>query len=195
MIVTMEHLTAHPLYVRWKALKSRRILCAAWASSFTAFRDGVGDRPPGSKKLARIDDGALMGPLNFRWTLTPSAADQRRYVREWHQANPEYSKDRHFKARYGITFADYQQMHADRDGKCDICGNRETHFGRKNKRGEVYLCVDHDHETGAVRGLLCGACNVGLGALGDNALTLLRAVGYLRQHERERAKKRLRVVE
>jgi hypothetical protein len=41
------------------------------------------------------------------------------------------------------------------------------------------LVVDHDHNTGAVRGLLCHSCNTGLGHLGDSVETLARALDYL----------------
>lgn len=195
MIITMENhpLTQHPLYVRWKTLKHRGVLCAAWAESFVAFRDGLGGNAPdeGSKKLARLDNDAPMGPTNFRWTTTPTEDDQRRYIRDWHRRKPEYSKNRHFLEKYGITLADYRRMHDERDGRCDICGNRESRFIRKNHRGEVFLCVDHDHETGEVRGLLCGDCNSALGKFKDNPTTLLRAIGYLGHHKR----KRLKVVE
>ncbi len=51
---------------------------------------------------------------------------------------------------------------------CGICGS----FTRK-------LHIDHDHETGKVRGALCGRCNIGLGIFGDNSAGLLVALAYL----------------
>lgn len=61
-------------------------------------------------------------------------------------------------------------MVADRDGRCDICMTKPS----------AALCVDHDHVTGEVRGLLCGSCNRALGLLGDNLEGVMRAVKYLR---------------
>jgi hypothetical protein len=56
-------------------------------------------------------------------------------------------------------------------GLCDICGGVPTGIG---------LCIDHDHETGMVRGLLCNGCNIGLGGFRDNPRLLIRAADYLR---------------
>jgi len=61
------------------------------------------------------------------------------------------------------------------DGKCEICGNKCI----KN----VSLSVDHDHETGKVRGLLCHNCNTGLGYYYDNPETLRRAATYLEKYQ------------
>jgi hypothetical protein len=55
--------------------------------------------------------------------------------------------------RYEITLDDYERMLEEQNGVCKICGNPPL---------EHELAVDHDHETGYVRGLLCVPCNVGL---------------------------------
>lgn len=60
-------------------------------------------------------------------------------------------------------------------GRCAIC--RKPASGR---RVEAVLHRDHDHATGAVRGMLCGRCNKGLGLFNDDASLLLSAIGYLR---------------
>lgn len=75
--------------------------------------------------------------------------------------------------RYGITEADYLGMLLSQQGTCAIC-NREERHGKR-------LSVDHDHQTGQIRGLLCSDCNFGLGNFGDDPDTLLRAVDYLRR--------------
>lgn len=71
--------------------------------------------------------------------------------------------------RYGITPAQYEELLAAQGGACAIC--RVV----PNKR----LHVDHDHRTGAVRGLLCSECNLGLGKFRDSVEVLQSALSYL----------------
>ena len=74
---------------------------------------------------------------------------------------------------YGITLEQYERMFFEQDGKCAICGNPESHSDKKR------LAVDHDHQTGKVRGLLCNKHNRILGTLGDSVDELKRAIAYL----------------
>lgn len=69
-------------------------------------------------------------------------------------------------------------MLASQGGVCAICGQPETIV----KKGGVVasLAIDHCHETGKVRGLLCGRCNLGIGCLRHDAETALAAAEYLR---------------
>ncbi len=62
------------------------------------------------------------------------------------------------------------------DGCCAICKSSDP--GRKKSQ---WFCVDHDHKTGEVRGLLCNSCNAGLGFLKDSIETLAQAIIYLKQ--------------
>ncbi len=65
------------------------------------------------------------------------------------------------KKHYGISAAQYDEMLAFQGGRCAICGEKEPGgHGR-------FFCVDHDHATGDVRGLLCQPCNVKLAAIED----------------------------
>jgi hypothetical protein len=73
--------------------------------------------------------------------------------------------------RYGITLDDYQRMHARQQGECAICERHETSVGP--------LVVDHDHDSGKVRGLLCHSCNRGLGQFKDDPELLRAASAYL----------------
>ena len=65
-------------------------------------------------------------------------------------------------------------MYEAQDGRCAICGSAEVKQGNSK-----YFHVDHDHETGAVRSLLCAMCNKGLGCFEDNPLLLQQARDYL----------------
>lgn len=82
---------------------------------------------------------------------------------------------RKLKQRYGLTLADYNRMFTEQGGVCAICSQPEIHSYRRR------LSVDHDHETGEVRGLLCHACNTGLGKFFENAELLEVAAAYLRR--------------
>ena len=68
-------------------------------------------------------------------------------------------RNSHYKSRYGITLAEYELLLANQDGVCAIC--RSDKAGRK---GQCFA-VDHCHDTGAVRGLLCASCNTKLGVI------------------------------
>ena len=80
---------------------------------------------------------------------------------------------------YGLSLAEYAVLLKTQDGKCAICGVTP---GERDKR----LCVDHDHKTGEIRGLLCNGCNWSLGGFRDSADLLRRAAIYLETHSQKR---------
>lgn len=81
--------------------------------------------------------------------------------------------------KYGIDNAVYQLFFDDQDGCCAICGQHETALDRW---GNVKpLAIDHNHQTGQVRGLLCDRCNRGLGYFKDSEENLESALHYLRK--------------
>jgi hypothetical protein len=82
-------------------------------------------------------------------------------------------KNYHLKTRYGITLEEYEQMAKQQKEVCLICGQKELKRNRK-------LSVDHCHETGEIRGLLCYTCNTTLARLGDNLEGAMRFVNYLK---------------
>lgn len=81
-----------------------------------------------------------------------------------------YNRKRNLKEKFGITLEDYARMFEEQNGVCKICLTNE------NKR---MLAVDHCHETGIVRGLLCTCCNTALGKFKDDKELLMRAIEYL----------------
>lgn len=82
-------------------------------------------------------------------------------------------RNSHLKGKFGITIEQYEQMLEGQGGVCDIC--KEDNGGRN-------FSVDHDHNTGKVRGLLCDHCNTGIGRLKENIETMESAILYLRKH-------------
>lgn len=73
-------------------------------------------------------------------------------------------------ARYGIDPDEYERLYQGQGGGCAICGALQPD-----------LFIDHDHTSGAVRGLLCSLCNLGLGYFADAEDRLTSAVAYLQQ--------------
>jgi hypothetical protein len=88
-------------------------------------------------------------------------------VRDAARKNPEW-KHRTRLRKYGLTEEKYATMQDEQQGLCAIC---------RNKMEKV--CIDHDHRTGCVRGLLCVNCNSGIGYLQDSATVLFRAYEYI----------------
>lgn len=78
---------------------------------------------------------------------------------------------------YKMTPAEFNDMWAKQSGQCLIC---EVHMRPRGRHAES-VCVDHNHETGAVRGLLCRNCNHGLGMFTDNPKSLRAAAAYLEE--------------
>lgn len=100
-------------------------------------------------------------------------------TRAWAAANPdEWERHRrrsYLKREYGISPEDYDDLLASQGGVCAICG-----LPPPDPRG-YRMHIDHDHESGSVRGILCGPCNQGLGQFRDDIDRLLAAVAYLRR--------------
>lgn len=98
--------------------------------------------------------------------------------RKWQKNNVESVKrtnrKRSLKYNHGLTLEEYEQLLRKQDNKCAIC---ET--SSPGTRHGVFH-VDHNYETGYVRGLLCHPCNLMLGNAKDNLTTLNRAVQYLK---------------
>ena len=95
------------------------------------------------------------------------AYDRMRKVRD-----ADKYREREIKRKYGMTAADFAALHAAQGGACGICRTTLT----TENRGTV---VDHCHDTGKVRGLLCQGCNRGIGLLKDSAEVLASAIAYL----------------
>jgi len=81
-------------------------------------------------------------------------------------------KENKLRYNYGITLDDKWQMFADQRGCCAICGK-----GKHIRK----LYIDHNHESGKVRGLLCNRCNTGMGYV-DNIELLEKMITYREKH-------------
>lgn len=107
---------------------------------------------------------------------SPCSDCHRAYMKEYVAAHPvPYEKARQYayKSRYGITIEEYQDLLEAQNGGCAVCGKPPS--GRNEK-----LSVDHDHETGQVRGLLCYKHNTAAGLLDDDPELAAQLYLYLK---------------
>lgn len=81
------------------------------------------------------------------------------------------------KRTYGITYEEYTNLLEKQNYSCSICDSEVSNLKFTK------LCVDHDHKTGKVRGLLCSKCNHGLGLFNDDTSLLNKAIKYLTPDE------------
>lgn len=114
------------------------------------------------------------------------ARDRERHVRDhakrreaglrWYRDKDETEKRAYRLKRYGLTPEQYDVLLTQQGGVCAICGTDEP-----GGRWGTMFSVDHDHASGAVRGLLCGGCNLVLGHAKDDAARLRAAARYLEE--------------
>lgn len=101
-------------------------------------------------------------------------------AKRWKENNPGSWRKAMYKRRYGMTVEQYQAMVTLQNGLCYICHRPPT--GRRAEGEQPLLHVDHDHNTGAIRRLLCSKCNQAIGLMDDSPDRLLAAAAYLEEH-------------
>ncbi len=90
-----------------------------------------------------------------------------------------YRRASYMKKKYGLTDEEYWAMYETQGRVCAICRRPDPVVHSVQERP---LHIDHDHVTGAVRALLCRGCNMGIGAMGDDAARVRAAAEYLERH-------------
>lgn len=99
---------------------------------------------------------------------------EKEYLREYYAAHKAHALGQQFaydmRRKFNLSVEEYEEQSARQGGVCVICG--ETNGDRR-------LAVDHNHATGANRGLLCTKCNAGLGNFKENLGSLRAAIAYL----------------
>lgn len=101
---------------------------------------------------------------------------QSQYAKQRYVYSPNKQRELTLKNKYGIAIETYNQLLIKQQNSCALCGT--TVVGRNQKN----FCVDHNHETGEIRGLLCFNCNIGLGMFKDSPKLLQRAIQYLEEN-------------
>ena len=105
--------------------------------------------------------------------------DRVSYYREHRKVYKTDYTDKDLQRKYGISLLEYSQIFMAQGGKCAICGTEDP--GTRNGEKKAFA-VDHCHTTGKVRGLLCEACNTGIGKLKEDVEILQSAIRYLNSH-------------
>jgi len=170
-----------PHYQLWARLLKKGLLCPEW-QDVRVFSAGIPEKPYRYAKLLQVDTSKPYGPGNVEWTLLqPKGAA---YHKERRLTDPSYSRASELKKKFGMGLGDYGEMFRAQNGVCAICEKEE--WVAHKKTGRVFsLGVDHDHATGAVRGLLCVNCNKILGHAHDDIDKLRAAIRYLEIHQSE----------
>lgn len=157
-----------------------------WAS-FDAFREGLKEFPNHRYAMVPVDLSRAIGPDNFRWSLPIDAThnsnqDRNGYVRARSKANEAHNRQKRTKKIYGVDDFEFNRLMVEQKGLCAICEEPET---RAKVGGDEArkLSIDHNHDTMAVRGLLCAQCNYALGQFGDSLKLLRKASAYMQKHE------------
>lgn len=143
---------------------------AAWAMYYGKWPDSRLMFVNGNQLDVRIEN------LRKQNSLKEEYSSRSDYLRKHRAKFGRVWKNADLQRKFGISLEEYVQMAVERGNKCDICGQPETQM----RDGKVKaLAVDHDHNTGAVRGLLCCDCNQALGKFKDSTAILTSAIQYL----------------
>lgn len=94
--------------------------------------------------------------------------------------NPDAYKNKSLKYTFGITLDEYNELLEKQNYVCAVCNKPEKEIHPQSKKIRN-LNVDHCHETGKIRGLLCNSCNRGIGLLRDDPNLLFAAIQYLKR--------------
>ena len=102
---------------------------------------------------------------------------QSKRKKEWYKENKEKALNDNYKYKYGISLEEYSEKLREQNHKCKICKKDETEVFKQT------LYVDHNHDTGEVRGLLCHPCNAGLGHFKEQEDLLEAAKQYIKEYK------------
>lgn len=119
------------------------------------------------KATRRCPQCGLEKPYKDFCARVPKTSEQKIWLHSWcRKCENKTSLERYYSERglnqnlkylYGITLEEYNRLSIRQNGVCAVCGTFQP------TKAHSRLCVDHDHDTGKVRGLLCSKCNIGLG--------------------------------
>lgn len=185
--------------LKYEIVKQRKETDPEYASRLKAYAvkyrsenlEKEKDRQKESKRTARERDREAYNAYMREWTAKnkESVNAKRREARKSdpervsldnqrrrERRDPLQHRSTMLKNNYGIGLDEYLKMYDDQGGKCAICDKSKPDSGRGG------LVVDHCHDKGHVRKLLCSHCNTGLGQFKDDVHLLAKAIDYLSQY-------------
>lgn len=159
------------LYVeeQWGTAKIGDLFGVSHQPIFTILADrGITKRRGGPKPKYPIIDGKKKCSIcgDSKPVAPCFSRNHYSYRSECNECRSDLFSAKNREKTFGISTEEYQQKLVDQNNVCAICG-RQDHYRNRSGHGIRNLAVDHNHETGQIRGLLCGWCN--------------RAVGFLRE--------------
>lgn len=130
-------------------------------------------------KICAYEDLKLLKSKYSPAQKEKEAARKARWMAKNKKQNKDWHLQHHLKNKYNLSLKDLEILKKFQNNKCCICNkNLEKPF------------VDHDHETGQIRGVLCRFCNTGLGFFQDSVSRLINAINYLECNISNREEKR-----
>lgn len=107
----------------------------------------------------------------------------RKHAAKFRLEHPRKHYDSVLRSKYGVSLTGYYKLQRSQGGRCAICKSRGSCIRNKKwKRRWKRLAIDHCHDTGKIRALLCDPCNNGLGCFRDDPAILKKALQYLLAH-------------
>lgn len=131
--------------------------------------------PQSGGYLGRLSRCKLCVAASMRRYRDNNRVEHNKKAVAWCAVNKKRVRGYSLKRKYGVSRSRFDSMLMAQDGVCAVCHRLNT-FGRE-------LCVDHNHKTGRVRGLLCHRCNTAIGFFGDDSNVIARAISYLAKHD------------
>lgn len=141
-----------------------------------AYRAARADEMRARSKQWREDNKELKSQRDREYRLNNPEKIKENKAKYYQKVKDQY-RAIDLKRNYGMTVAEYDAMLLAQGGVCAICRG-------VNKNGKR-LSVDHNHDTGAVRDLLCASCNLVIGHCREQALILREAIRYLEKHSND----------
>lgn len=135
---------------------------------------------PGKRRRSCRDCRNLDGRIRAEKRRESAKYDERlAYAQKHNRAKSVISR---VTSEFGVTAEELEDMTLEQNNTCAICGKPES---RMRNGVPLRLCIDHNHRTGVVRGLLCSRCNVAIGMMDDDPDLFLAAAQYILKHSQE----------